>query len=147
MISPGKRAVNESPENDSDPLLDRVNALLQRHHQPLRAPDDDVPVLTEVVAADRRDIIAPEASGTEALNPAAVAALVARMKRAVLDGIEPKIQQLFADRMAPILSGALDEALSQARAELTGEIHRIVHDAVTSAVAGMLEPGTRHESS
>ena len=138
--------MNEPSVDDPHPLLKRVNALLQRHQQPLRAPDDDVPVLTEVVAAARRD--APEeAAGDSALNPATVEELVAALRREVLEQLEPKIEHLFIERMVPILSTAINRALSEARADLTGEIRQIVHDAVASAVAQALEAGTHRESS
>lgn len=138
--------MSEPPANQSDPLLERVNALLKRHQQTLRGPDDDVPVLTEVVESDQEQAAGDSGRSAASLDPAAVEEFVASMKREVLERLEPALDRLFAERLGPALAaamGAMDEALSGARADLRAEAQRIVHDAVVSAVAQALDAPPR----
>lgn len=138
--------MSEPPAGQSDPLLERVDALLKRHQQTLRGPDDDVPVLTEVVEADREEAAGESVRPIAPLDAAAVEELVSCMKREVLQRLEPALERLFAERLGPALAAAtstLDGALRDARADLSLEAQRIVHDAVASAVAQALEAAPR----
>lgn len=72
MILPGIRTVVD----DSNPLVQRVDALLQRHQQAAPATAEDVPVLTEIV-----DPRAPAAG-----------ALALELERAVLARVEKDLE-------------------------------------------------------
>lgn len=146
MILPRARAVGEPREDESDPLLERVDLLLKRHRQMLRAPDDDVPVLTEVVPP--QDSTPGDARGPETAVLAAesVQELVTGMRREILAHLEPRIATMFADTLGPTLAAAVEQALADARDGLTEEIRRIVHAAVDASVARALEAGQNDDS-
>lgn len=125
-------------DKDAEPLLERVNALLSRHQQPLRSPDDDVPVLTEVACAQDPPPRTSPRQGAE-LDAASVDALVAGIKREVLEALAPRIDGLLANRLAPLLSASITQALAEARTELTEELGSLVRDAVARAVSRALQ--------
>lgn len=90
---------------DPNPLVQRVDALLKRHHE--AAPGAaDLPVLTEVV-----DPKAPP--GPAALDSAAVEALSRELERAVLQRLENDLQPALA-ALGEALRAALREAVSAA---------------------------------
>jgi hypothetical protein len=86
---------------ETNPLVERVDALLRRH-QEAAAGRGDLPVLTEVVDPDKP-------RGAAALDAAAVEALSRELERAVLQRLENELQSMFA-----ALSGALRAALREA---------------------------------
>ena len=96
--------------SEPNPLVQRVDALLERHRD--AAPAEDLPVLTEIVD--------PGATpGRAALDAAAVEALSRELERAVLQRLEKELQPALA---------AMGEALRAA-----------LHDAVAVAVARELQ--------
>ena len=95
----------------TNPLIERVDALLRRHQEAAQAKDE-LPVLTEIVDPDRP-------RGPAALDAAAVEALSRELERAVLQRLE--------DELKPTLA-ALGQALRVA-----------LRDAVTGAVARELQ--------
>ena len=74
-----------SEGRESNPLIERVDALLKRHQDAAPNPEGEVPVLTEVVDA---------AAGAAAPLPAGTDALAAQIERAVLERLAPEIQEL-----------------------------------------------------
>jgi hypothetical protein len=81
--------------------------------------DDDVPVLTEIVAdeATRRSSV-PNAAGIEALAE--------QLERALLERLRPEIDRVTA------------RALDRVRAELTVSVLQTVREAVAASVAQTL---------
>jgi hypothetical protein len=100
MIFQGNRGVP-----DSNPLVQRVDALLRRHRE-AASESDDLPVLTEIV-----DPHAPGA--TAALDAAAVEALAHELERAVLARLEGELQPAL-DALGQSLREALREAVAGA---------------------------------
>ena len=80
--------------------------------------ESKVPVLTEVVADERRQ--------RPAVDPAALEALARELERAVLA------------RLAPEIDRVIGHALDGARAELKASVPQMVHEAVAVSVAHAL---------
>ena len=111
---------------DHEPLLDRVDLLLKRHKQPLRSPDDDVPVLTEVL---HPEIAAPTA------DPAMLDALIARLGDAILRHVEASVTQQLLERMEPRIAELVATEVSTARMELLSRLHESLPAAIATALS------------
>ncbi|MDH5351659.1 MAG: hypothetical protein OEX78_12680, partial [Betaproteobacteria bacterium] len=72
----------------TNPLVERVDALLRRHQEAAQARDE-LPVLTEIVDPDK-----PRAAA--ALDAAAVEALSRELERAVLQRLEDELKPTLA---------------------------------------------------
>ena len=92
MIWPGIRAVADG----LDPLVQRVDALLQRHEQATPAAAEDVPVLTEIVDPG---------------SPAAEA-LALELERAVLARVEQDLDGTLS-ALREVLRGAVAAAVAR----------------------------------
>lgn len=124
-------------ENEHNPLVRRVDALLRHHHEPR---DPDVPVLTEIA-----DDGAPRQLAVDA---AALEALARELERAVLERLGPEIDRVIEEKLARTLSGVLGQALDGVRAELTVSVTQMVREAVAASVAQALarpEPRVQSE--
>jgi len=97
---PGKPAVS-----DTNPLVQRVDALMKRHQEAAPA-GEDLPVLTEVVDPSA-------AAGPAALDAAAVEALSRELERAVLQRLENELQPALA-ALGEALRAALRETVAVA---------------------------------
>ena len=115
--------MSDEDRREVNPLVGRVDALLRRHHEGLRAIDDDVPVLTDVVDAEGR--------ARRVVDDAALQALADALERAVLEQLGPELERVIERRLAR----ALDEALQGARAELAENMRQMVREAVVASVA------------
>jgi hypothetical protein len=100
--------VSEENGRATNPLAERVDALLRRHQEAAQARDE-LPVLTEIVDPDK-----PRAAA--ALDAAAVEALSRELERAVLQRLEDELQPALA-----ALGQALRVALREA---VTGAVER-----------------------
>jgi hypothetical protein len=155
---PGEPAIGEDPE--SNPLVQRVDALLRRHQEqtaaqraavaegppdpvpaapPAALVEDDFPVLTEIVdpalAAHSLPVLAPAAAPApqpEAADPEQVAAL---LEATVLDKLLPEIERTLDQRLARNISDLLEQVLHGLRAELSVSVRQMVREAVSAAVA------------
>lgn len=97
--------MSDASARDSNPLIDRVDALLRRH-QEAAAGRDELPVLTEVVDPDK-----PRSAA--ALDAAAVEALSRELERAVLQRLERELQPALVV-LGESLRTALREAVATA---------------------------------
>jgi len=84
--------------SDTDPLVQRVDALLKRHAEPAGAADD-VPVLTEIVGA--------EASAAEALALELERAVLARVEKE-LDGTLAALREVLRAAVADAVARELE---------------------------------------
>jgi hypothetical protein len=114
--------VADEERRDINPLVGRVDALLRRHQETLRAIDDDVPVLTEVVDGAGDKGRAPDS--------AALTALADALERAVMVRLGPELDRAIERHLAR----AVDDALRDARAELVENMRQIVRDAVAASL-------------
>jgi len=96
---------DERPSPGTNPLVERVDALLRRH-QEAAAGRGDLPVLTEIVDPDKP-------RGAAAIDAAAVEALSRELERAVLQRLENELQATFA-ALSSALRAALREAVASA---------------------------------
>lgn len=109
MISPGIRAVAD----DIDPLVRRVDALLQRHEQAAPAATGDVPVLTEIVD--------PRAPAAEALALELERAVLARVEKD-LDAMLAALREVLRRAVAAAVARELEaRGLSAKRPPSPGE--------------------------
>ncbi|HUG78853.1 MAG TPA: hypothetical protein VML57_15330 [Burkholderiales bacterium] len=118
-----------SDGQDSNPLVQRVDALMRRRGEPART-EIDVPVLTEIVDDER----APR----RAVDGAALEALARELERAVLERLGPEIDRVIEEKLARSLSQVLGQALNGVRDELTGSVTQMVREAVAASVARAL---------
>jgi hypothetical protein len=114
-------------ERQANPLMQRVDALLRRHHDPKRG-ESDVPVLTEIVEDER--------ARRPAVDPKALEALARELERAVLERLGPEVDRVIEEKLARTLSGVLGES----RNELTHSVTQMVREAVAASVARALAP-------
>lgn len=141
----------------SDPLLDKMDALLKKHQGAAEAPpppamaappapaapsappplpeDAWLPVLTDVVAVG-------EPSAAPAPSPAAEAAEQAPPPPAatvdpdalidqIMSELEPRLSALLIDRLAAEVRNSLDESMSALLAQMDVHIREIVREAVS----------------
>jgi len=126
--------VSEQAPKDFNPLVQRVDALLRRH-QEARRPQDDVPVLTEVVDP-------AAARPSRGVDRAAVEALAEELENAVLLRLAPELDRVFEERLAGTLSEMLEQVLNGMRSELAASVHRMVREAIAVSVSRALgDPG------
>lgn len=100
-----------SDEAEKNPLIGRVDALLKRHQEATQRADEEVPVLTEIVAPGAQD----SPAGADAHDDV----LAADLERALIARLAPE----------------LDRRLAGLRAELEKDLRRAVREAVAHALA------------
>lgn len=122
--------MSDDPRREFNPLIQRVDALLRRHQETPR-PDEDVPVLTEVVD--------PKAArGARGVDRATVEALAEELENAVLLRLAPELDRVFEERLAGTLGEVLEQALNGMRAELAASVHLMVREAIAVSVGQTL---------
>jgi hypothetical protein len=128
-------AEDTKPEDGapSNPLAERVDALLRRHQDPDAEAQPDVPVLTEVVDDERGR------RRTE-VDAAALEALALELERAVLERLGPEVDRVIEEKLAKTLAGMLGQSVDDMRTELTQSVTQMVREAVHASVARALAP-------
>jgi len=134
--------------SEFNPLVERVDALLKRHHRqqqetaapvavdsvparvvapvPFQEADDDIPVLTEII--DTQSIPSP--------SPMPYAsAFVAGIEGAVLEKLLTELDRSLELRLNRTIGDLLEQVLDGLRAELSASIRDMVREAVATAVA------------
>lgn len=136
----------------SDPLLDKMDALLKKHQGSAEAtapakpapvspasaaappplPEDAwLPVLTDVVAVGEPAVPAPAPAMEAAPAVAAPAALdPMALVEQVMEELEPRLTSLLRDRLATEVRNSLDDSLSTLLAQMDVHIREIVREAV-----------------
>jgi hypothetical protein len=140
--------------SDSNPLVERVDALLKRHQQQQAAPglqateptpaiaqavagppaveaDDDVPVLTEIVDPRRGS-----ASGTQAV-------LTEGAEAAVLEKLLAEIERSLETSLNRSVGEVVEQVMDGLRAELSIRVRQSVRDALAAALARELSEPSR----
>ena len=129
--------------SEFNPLVERVDALLKRHHQrqqenalspavPVAAPtaapegDDDIPVLTEIIDPQSIPASAPVLYAKE---------FVAGIEGAVLEKLLTELDRSLEQRLNRTIGDLLEQVLDGMRAELSSSIREMVREAVATAVA------------
>jgi hypothetical protein len=122
--------VSDDPRREFNPLIQRVDALLRRHQETPR-PDEDVPVLTEIVD--------PKAARpARGVDRATVEALAEELENAVLLRLAPELDRVFEERLAGTLGDMLEQVLNGMRAELAASVHMMVREAIAVSVSQAL---------
>ena len=151
--------------NTPDDLLARADALLGRHRQTERAtPEDDIPVLTDVVQpalpapeahTDQPiEVVEPGPAHESPAEDASAAEVVSRVQVQNLEhGVYQKlkrelddhIEQIVRERFMPQFGAAIDAALQRVAAELHSSLQLTVKSTVDTALSARLpapEPQT-----
>ncbi|MEW6131882.1 MAG: hypothetical protein AB1591_01775 [Pseudomonadota bacterium] len=138
----------------SDPLLDKMDALLKKHqgsaeataNEPAPAspasaaapappplPEDAwLPVLTDVVAVGEPAVLTP-ASAMEAASataPPLPAPDPMALVEQIMSELEPRLTSLLRDRLVTEVRNSLDDSLSALLAQMDVHIREIVREAV-----------------
>jgi len=122
--------VSDDPRREFNPLIRRVDALLRRH-QDAPKPEEDVPVLTEIVD--------PQAARpARGVDRATVEALAEELENAVLLRLAPELDRVFEERLAGTLGDMLEQVLNGMRAELAASVHLMVREAIAVSVSQAL---------
>jgi len=136
----------------SDPLLDKMDALLNKHRgdtgapsaasspppadSPPPLPDDAwLPVLTDVVAMGKPVAEQPDAGPADqapaaASPPPAATVDPEALIGQIMDELEPRLSSLLRDRMAAEIRNSLDDSLSTLLAQMDVHIREIVREAI-----------------
>ena len=119
-------------EDDRNPLVERVDALLRRHQDPAGG-DADVPVLTEVVDDER-------SARRPAVDAEALEALARELERAVLERLGPEVDRVIEEKLARTLAAVVGQSVDGMRSELAKNVTQMVREAVAASVAHALAP-------
>jgi hypothetical protein len=113
---------------DNDPLLQKADALMQRHRSAAGSSGDDVPVLTEIVGADA---IAAAATGNGAsVDPATVEKLVQQrldqllpiLRRELAQELDAWFDEQLPKIVTSLLDGFTDRLVGQISAQARGDL-------------------------
>lgn len=137
----------------SDPLLDKMDALLKKHQGTTEAaptplatapnlppplPEDAwLPVLTDVVAVGSPNAVEPAAAPPQeptalSISPAVdPEALVAQ----IMGELEPRLSSLLRDRLLAEIRNSLDDSLAALLAQMDVHIREIVREAVAEQLS------------
>ena len=122
--------MSDDARKDFNPLIQRVDALLRRHQEAPK-PEEDVPVLTEIVD--------PKAARpARGVDRATVEALAEELENAVLLRLAPELDRLFEEQLAARLAEILEQVLNDMRKELSTSVHQMVREAIAASVAQAL---------
>ncbi|HEU0306830.1 MAG TPA: hypothetical protein VFR30_07670 [Lysobacter sp.] len=91
--------MSDASGRDTDPLVQRVDALLKRNQESAGSPADDVPVLTEIVS--------PSANAASALALELERAVLARLEKE-LDGTLAALRTVLRDAVAAAVARELE---------------------------------------
>ena len=131
----------------SDPLLDKMDALLKKHRQadtpvpsthpvdsssPPPLPDDAwLPVLTDVVALGDVEAATTPEPAPEPVPPAAAEPVVGGTDpEELLSELEPRLSALIQGAVTNEIRNSLDNALASLLAQLDVHVREIVREAV-----------------
>jgi AcrR family transcriptional regulator len=117
---------------EPDPLLERVDALLRSHRDPVPAAAE-VPVLTDVVDLGARTPVAPPAERD------AVESLARELERSVMEQLRAELDRVIDERLSEdVLRQTIEQSLGYLRIELGETMRETVRQAVAAAVARAL---------
>jgi hypothetical protein len=126
------RRAGQIAQRQGNPLVERVDELLNSHKDPVSG-EADVPVLTEIVDDER-------AQRRPAVDPQALEALAQELERAVLERLGPEVDRVIEEKLARTLSAVVGQSVDVMRSELARNVTQMVRDAVAASVARALTP-------
>jgi len=131
--TPPRRA-GQVAQRQGNPLVERVDELLQSHNGPASG-EADVPVLTEIVDDER-------AQRGPAVDPQALEALAQELERAVLERLGPEVDRVIEEKLSRALNAVVGQSVEGMRSELARNVTQMVREAVAASVARALAPST-----
>lgn len=120
--------------SNSDDLLGKADALLQRYRPTGKAAAEEIPVLTEVVAESGAR---PRAAGGPATEPppkSTLDELEQRLRKSVLDALGPNVVSSLEEPLRTMIEERLRRALGAVADQVRADVEALVRDAVTRAV-------------
>ncbi len=160
--------------SESNPLVQRVDALLKRHQQQVAAAGQPSETLSDHAASVTESPVAqpyvvapvaqathtPHADDTDAdipvlteiidpdLAPAAETldqeALVARIEAAVLEKMLAELDQALEQRLGRAIGDLLEQSVHGLRAELSIRLRQMVREAVATSITKVLDERARN---
>ena len=120
--------------SDSDDLLGKADAFLQRYHPSTKPGADEVPVLTEVVT-DAGAASPPQGGPTtEPLAKSPLDELEQKVRKNVLDALGPNLVKSLEEPLRAMIDERLRRALGAVADQVKADIEAHVRDAVARAV-------------
>ena len=121
----------------SEDLLGKADAFLKRYHPSSKPGQDDVPVLTEVVAEPPA---APSRPGPVAAAPAGPSKtdlldLEQRLKQSVLDAVASHIVKTVEEPLKARVEAHLQSALVALNTQIKSDLETLIREAVARAEA------------
>ena len=120
-----EEAPRHVPDHPPAPVLVPLPGLADSGEPPPDAPQDDIPVLTEIVESAEIP-----ATTTEYLNEA----MVAQIEGAVLEKVLTGLDSVLDQRLGRTVSDLLEQAMDGLRADLSANLRELVREAVATAV-------------
>ena len=132
---------DQVPDRDIDQVLNRADALLNRHRTPgaaaAAAPQDDIPLLTDVVregGLQQADRVSDAAVVSRVQAQNIEHAVHLRLKR----GLNDQISRVIEQRYLPEIGSALEQALGRVAGELREGIAEMVKATVEATLREQL---------
>jgi len=117
---------------ESDPLLSRVDALLDSHRHAQASASAQVPVLTDIV--DLGTGALPAKIGSHD----ALEALADELQRTIMEQLGGDLDRVIEERLSSAVHQAIEQSLGYLRTELGETMREIVRAAVAASVARAL---------
>jgi valyl-tRNA synthetase len=92
--------------------------------------EDDIPVLTEVIPAERLPAVVQGPASGEVISRVQVQNLEHSVYQKLKRDLDERIVQVVQERFMPEIGGALDSALSRISVDIKSDINRLVRDSI-----------------
>ena len=147
-------AETPTPDDSADDVLQRADALLQRHRRPAAADapsaDGDIPTLTDIVIEGE---VLPRAEASMPQDPAdasqpAGGAVMSRVQAQNIEhavhlklkrSLNDQIAKVMEERYLPEIGAALEQAMMRASGALQSGIADLVRNSVAEALQTQLK--------
>jgi uncharacterized protein YajQ (UPF0234 family) len=122
----------------NEDLLGKADAFLKRYHPSSKPGQDDVPVLTEVVA--EAQVAPPQPRASAAVQSAAPAKpdlleLEQKLKQSILDAVASHVVKTVEEPLKARVDAHLQTALVALSAQIKSDLETLIREAVARAVA------------
>ena len=122
----------------NEDLLGKADAFLKRYHPSSKPGQDDVPVLTEVVAEPKAAPSQPRAgAGIQSATPskADLLDLEQRLKQSILDAVAAHVVKTVEEPLRARVDAHLQSAVAGLSTQIKTDLETLIREAVARAVA------------
>jgi len=140
---------------EEDDLLKRADALLSRHRGPAKpassdipvlvepaaaaAPEDDIPVLTEVIPAEHLPAVLATPSSGEVVSRVQVQNLEHNVYQKLKRDLDQHIERVVQERFMPEIGNALDAALTRVSGNIRTDINQLVRESIEETLRSQIK--------